>query len=271
MQSIGAMSFVVGLLLAAQVQAQTASFQFTGTLEFVSGPDSAQFGSSVSGTLTIDYGATTDYYYRYDGPGDVIGEYRDFYNQGFAIEGSTDGGFIVDSSSVDTTILQAWAEDVSSDANDASWQQNGVWAALDDGSTYRALEVSSYSNNVGSSDGIADFTEWSPLREDYARVFAYAYDHATGEWSRAVYTIVFYGPLVTNIVIDGSDTGIADFDYNGSTVGNLIADLASSARNHGQFVNQVAKLCGELKKAGLISGEESEILKSAAAESSIGK
>jgi hypothetical protein len=70
------------------------------------------------------------------------------------------------------------------------------------------------------------------------------------------------------IVIDGCDTGVVDRQYNGSSISALIEGCASEIRTHGAYAC-VAKLTNELKKAGIISGQENGAIQSCAAQASI--
>ncbi len=72
------------------------------------------------------------------------------------------------------------------------------------------------------------------------------------------------------IIIDGIDTGINDFQYQGKLVSQHLADCAA-AKNHGDYVSRVAKLTNALKKAGLLTGNQKGIIMDAAAKSSYGK
>jgi hypothetical protein len=73
----------------------------------------------------------------------------------------------------------------------------------------------------------------------------------------------------SRIVIDGCDTGVPDRDYNGGPISALIEGCASEIKNHGAYVNGVAKLTNELKKEGVISGEEKGAIQSCAAQANI--
>jgi hypothetical protein len=53
----------------------------------------------------------------------------------------------------------------------------------------------------------------------------------------------------------------------GSSIGDLIAECADGARNHGKFVSCVAKLTNGLKKDGIIAGREQGAIQSCAARS----
>ncbi|MFB0521791.1 MAG: hypothetical protein ACETWD_10255 [Desulfatiglandales bacterium] len=74
------------------------------------------------------------------------------------------------------------------------------------------------------------------------------------------------------ILIDGCGTGVPDRDYNGSSISELIEGCANGARNHGDhgaYVNGVARLTNELKKEGVISGEEKGAIQRCAAQANI--
>ena len=76
-------------------------------------------------------------------------------------------------------------------------------------------------------------------------------------------------PEPANIVIGDCDTGVLDLEYEGAWVSELIAECASQASNHGDFVSCVSHLANDLKKAGLISGKEMGAIVSCAAQSDI--
>jgi hypothetical protein len=77
--------------------------------------------------------------------------------------------------------------------------------------------------------------------------------------------------IPTILLIDGVETGIDDFDFNGDSLSFLINKFAFDAKNHGQFVSKVAKLANDLKKAGLITGAQKGYLTKIAAQSSLPK
>ena len=69
------------------------------------------------------------------------------------------------------------------------------------------------------------------------------------------------------IVIGAINTGVPNTLFaNGCTMSDLIAQLAASARNHGQFVSSVAHLTNEWVQAGLITGQQKGAIQSAAAK-----
>lgn len=72
--------------------------------------------------------------------------------------------------------------------------------------------------------------------------------------------------LNPTIVIGSIDTGVPNTLFeNGCTSSDLIAQLAASARNPGQFVSGVAHLTNQWVQAGLITGRQKGAIQSAAA------
>lgn len=69
------------------------------------------------------------------------------------------------------------------------------------------------------------------------------------------------------IVIDGCDTGVLDREFEeDSTISGCIAECASNAKNHGQFLRCVADLTRKWQKDGIITGEEEGAIISCAAQ-----
>jgi len=76
--------------------------------------------------------------------------------------------------------------------------------------------------------------------------------------------------LRPTIIVDGCDSGVSNTLFtNGCTISDLIAQAASSARNHGDFVSNVARLTNALRSAGLISDSQKGAIQSCAAGSSL--
>jgi len=72
------------------------------------------------------------------------------------------------------------------------------------------------------------------------------------------------------VVIDGCDSGVTNHVLDsGCSILDLIDNCVSSARNHGKFVSCVSHLTNALKKAGIISGAEKDLVQSCAAEADI--
>ena len=76
--------------------------------------------------------------------------------------------------------------------------------------------------------------------------------------------------LSPTVVIDGCDTGVENTLFStGCTISDLIGNCADSASNHGNFVSCVAQLTNDLKKQGVISGDDKEAIQDCAAGSSL--
>ena len=72
------------------------------------------------------------------------------------------------------------------------------------------------------------------------------------------------------VIIDGCDTGVTDQGLDGgSTISDKIAECAAGAGNHGQFTSCVAHLTNDLKRAGIITGQEKGAIESCAAQADI--
>lgn len=76
--------------------------------------------------------------------------------------------------------------------------------------------------------------------------------------------------LRATINIGTCDSGVPNTLFaNGCTISDLISQIAASSRNHGAFVSGVARLTNELKKTGLITGDQKGAIQSCAAGASI--
>lgn len=68
------------------------------------------------------------------------------------------------------------------------------------------------------------------------------------------------------VVLGGCDSGVPNTVFpNGCTVSDRIQQCAVAAENHGQFVSCVAHLTNEVKKAGVITGQQKGAIQSCAA------
>jgi hypothetical protein len=74
---------------------------------------------------------------------------------------------------------------------------------------------------------------------------------------------------VSNIVIGDFDTGIIDKQYEGQLISERINKCGKEAKNHGKFVSCVARLTNELKRKGIISEEEKDVIQRCAAQARI--
>jgi hypothetical protein len=71
------------------------------------------------------------------------------------------------------------------------------------------------------------------------------------------------GPTV---IINGCDSGVPNTLFtSGCTISDLIAGIASKAKNHGDFQSGVADLADALKRAGIIDNKQSSDLKNCSA------
>jgi hypothetical protein len=80
--------------------------------------------------------------------------------------------------------------------------------------------------------------------------------------------------LATMVVIDDCDSGVENFLFGteptiGCTFSDLIAEVATTATNHGDFVSGVADLTNQWKANGLLSGKEKGAVQSCAAQADI--
>lgn len=72
------------------------------------------------------------------------------------------------------------------------------------------------------------------------------------------------------VIIDGCDSGVANtFPEQGCTISDKIGQCAEGAQDHGKFVSCVAKLTNDLKKAGIITGQQKGAIQSCAAQADI--
>ena len=76
--------------------------------------------------------------------------------------------------------------------------------------------------------------------------------------------------LRPTIIIEACNTNVSNtlFD-NGCTISDLIAHIAASANNHGQFVSGVARLTGALVRDGVITNAQKDAIMACAGSSSL--
>jgi hypothetical protein len=76
--------------------------------------------------------------------------------------------------------------------------------------------------------------------------------------------------LAATIVIGNCDSGVVNqLQANGCSLSDRIAEIAAGARNHGQFVSQVAHFTNQLVADGIITGSEKGAIQSCAAQARI--
>lgn len=76
--------------------------------------------------------------------------------------------------------------------------------------------------------------------------------------------------LAPTVVIDGCDSGVPNtLLASGCTITDLVLECAVGAGNHGAFVSCATRTLNELKKAGIITGEQKEAIQSCASGANI--
>jgi hypothetical protein len=260
---IGLFSCAALVAIMSPLQAQLVTYQFTGTK--VVGTDG--IGETITGTVTLDLGAPADYVANYD-DANYLGQYAQWGNGGFSIEATTSSGFSAGTSMPNSDTLFFTRD----------FLRDPTWGATEQfflkSNTYDEVEMVErgaqlYSFNFGTADdGIANLPNpWKPMDATLSRITVYNYDYAAEVYEFGEYSI---DSFTSNIFIDGCDTGVRDFTYQGSTVSQQIATFGATANNHGAFVSSVAKLTNALKKASLITASEKDAIQNCAANSSIG-
>jgi hypothetical protein len=83
---------------------------------------------------------------------------------------------------------------------------------------------------------------------------------------------VLGGTVDINGTAAGGDTGVPNtsVDRHGCSLQDLVNDALTNARNHGQFVSAIAHAADDFRRAGLITSQQANALKSAAAHSTVG-
>lgn len=234
------------LFATAQAQ-QVVTYTCTGTK--TSGD--AFFGATVTGTITVDLAAQAQI------PPNTPGEWRNYPNFKITAQATNFSGGTGTSLDVDDTIYRD-----SSLAKEFSWF--GVDFAPDGSSTGKNIILCSTSTQSGVSDPKNDTNISLLLNESF-------YDQFGGGPTYNSYYSVTITAVTTNIIIDGKDTGIKDFSYKGQAVSAILASYASSAKNHGDYVESVEKLAEKLVKAKLLTKAQAKTLTQAAEKSSIGQ
>ncbi|MGA7990653.1 MAG: PA domain-containing protein [Thermoanaerobaculia bacterium] len=79
-----------------------------------------------------------------------------------------------------------------------------------------------------------------------------------------------HSDFAPTVVVDGCDSGVPNtFFANGCTISDLVRHCGDGVKNHGGFVSCVAHLTNDLKKAGIISGNQKGSIQSCAAQARI--
>ena len=76
--------------------------------------------------------------------------------------------------------------------------------------------------------------------------------------------------LNATVVIDGCDSKVTNTLFaGGCTISDLVAACAEGASRHGQFVSCVARMAGDLKSAGIITGQQRGAIQACADQADI--
>lgn len=263
MHCLKTLSFAIGLLTANMAAAQTVQFEFTAQLESGFG---ANFGESLSGVITVDYGTPPDSVSALN----PCGQQATWSSGLFSVDVITSGG-ITAGTTFDGGLISARTLDQpcrpSASYRIENFSGNGLQGKI---------VQFNHADSRAAGDGIADWSEFDPADDpntanESSIVFISLSDFEAGIFGSGFYRVDSIRPIVTNIFVDGIDTGIADFEFEGTLVSAQIQHFAETAKNHGQFVSSIAKLANQLTKADLLTKAERNLLVDIAAKSSIGK
>ena len=244
--------------LATQAQAQIVTYDFTGTL--IPGTGTAGIGNTIAGSLTLDVAAAPDNFANYG-----CGEYAQWFNGGFSIDGITNTGIAAGTSFGLPT--EFYVRDLPCDRSNTTV----IYSNGSDATHSRVITFYSISD-AATGDGEADVPNpWQPFAEQFQGIFIHDRIQATDVSEYGRFNLKTFTVRPPTIIIDGFDTGIPDFVYNGKLVSQQLADCAAVAKNHGAYVSCVTKLTNALKKAGLLTDTQKAVIMRFAAQSSIGK
>lgn len=246
------LSLTIATVMTSQVTAAPVTYNFTGSR--VAG-NSAFFGTTVSGTITLDLvDPSTPSASATDG----VAEWRNVPNIKITATATNFNAGTGSNVLVDETVLQQ------SQGLPEYMSWNLSWIGFDqlDGSDVRQISVVGAFPPLDLNKIIAPSTPTHLGQPIYLDLFDSTH--------RDSYTISF-APAGANITIGGIDTGIADFNYQGQPLSQILADYAAGAKNHGSFVEKVEKLAEKLVKAKLLTKAQAKALTQAAAKSNIGK
>lgn len=258
---------VLTLILAGTtpVRAQVVQFEFSGT-RFGGSED---FGETITGIATLDLDAVPSITQPFT-PDDGGGQYAVWSNADgeFAIEVETSGGQFASSHQGGVTYFEV-IDDPYYQSPSAYRSGHLHWAWQDDGVE---TGIRFLTDNYGEAgNGVAEVSDWKPDEDSFTFIRIYFYDIAAEVNYFSDYRLDSFEPVRQSIVIDGCDTGVVNFEYDGRQVSELLDELADDARSHGQYVSQVKKLLRELQRADQITSEDADSIGDCASDSSIGK
>lgn len=246
---------VLTSMLFATAQAQVVTYTYTGTKTSTPPSDDGYFGNTVTGTITVDLAAL---------PNENGDTWRNVPNFKITAQATNfSGGTGIPpapgtSRDVEDTIYRD-----SSPVKEFSWF--GLDFAADGSYTGKNIKLILTSTQSGVSDPKNDIPVYIALNTSFNDVMGIETAVKNSYYSVTITAVT------TNLIIDGFDTGIKDFSYKGQAVSAILAGYASSAKNHGDYVESVEKLAEKLVKAKLLTKAQAKTLTQAAAKSSIGK
>lgn len=256
---VASFCFLSAFVIASTTsRAQLVEYEFTGSR--VAGD--ADFGDTIAGVVRLDFGAEPN------GMQDVPfgrNAYWTSVNGAFAIDAVTSGGLVAGTALGGTTYLNVFDYPLY-----VPPYSSGI-IHIDSVVDGDQIGVSLFSSQYGEAgDGVPEVSDWTPLDDDTTEIKIYFNDAATGFSGFSVYRLDSFDQVRDTIVIDGRDTGVEDFEYQGELLSDRIEAHTDAAKSHGQFVSQVNKLTRDLVKQGLLTDEERDAIMLVASESSIG-
>jgi hypothetical protein len=232
-------SFVGAILsLAALSHAQVVTYRFTGTAISAS----AGMGDTVSGTVTLDVGAIPDLFGNFPD-----GQFAQWLNGNFSVNAQTSTGFSVGSSLGGSTFFDA--EDNTTIPR-VSYSIENLRTTAE---FQRGVRIIGRSNRL--EDGIVEVpNRWVPQAEAESFIYVSDYDFGIELFTFGMYRIDTFE--LANIVIQGVDTGIQDFEFNGNSFSSQIDRLIQSAANRGARISSVTTLTNQAREAGLLTNAQ---------------
>ncbi len=230
------------------LNAQTVTYHFTGT----SLSSSEGVGTTIAGSLTLDVAAVPE-----GSSGSPDGHFAVWRNGNFKANAITDTGFTTGSDLGGTTTFQVY--DVT------AWPLDAVDMDVfsDDGVRQRSIRI--YSGSANPGDGLVEVPNpWDPLAYETQFIYVSEYDRSTELFTFGLFTIDTFEMVIPNIIVNGVDTGIQDFQYGGKSITQTLADFAAKAKNHGAYVSSVSRFTTTLVRAGLLTCEQRSLILSIA-------
>lgn len=146
-----------------------------------------------------------------------------------------------------------------------SYIQNGVAQVLDHSLTSAGLDA--YVRGLTMVHANADAPVSFGAESDHDAVVLYVMSDYDGDGHADDADSCPTGDTRPTVILGGCDTGVANLAMaGGCTLADQIGALRDSAKNHGQFVSEVARLLNGLVKSGVLTGAEKGAIESCAAQ-----